>query len=423
MNDQKDEQMRVNTIVIAAALSLAPALSQAQFDFRAAGREVQVHGFLSQGLGYSNQNNFLTMNTSQGSAAMTDFGVNVTSQLTDNLRAGAQLYARNVGQLGRWRPLFDYAYVDYRFKSWLGVRAGRVKTQLGLYTSTQDADFLRPWALLPQAVYPTDLRSTNIAHDGVDLYGAIPLGRAGSLDYTAYAGVRPDDKYSGLYYQFEDVGWTAHDQISASMTGADLRWNTPLSGLTVGASQIFQKERTALPSTGIAPPGFPAPLPDIEAVAGPDRTFAGYADYALGRLHFAAEYRRNLDYVDLQGWPTGRYVRNLSERAWFVSASYRVNQRVEFGAYNSRYYVDHPAALDAPGPPPDQSAYHIFDQAVTLRVDLAHFWNVKLEGHFIDGVGDPFSPHGFYLRVNGTNLDPSLKPTTNLVVIRMGWDF
>jgi hypothetical protein len=417
--------MRVNIVLIVAAISLAPALLDAQVEFEVADREVQIHGFLSQGFAYSNQNNFLTMNTSQGSGAMTDFGFNITTQLTDRIRVGAQVYDRNIGQLGRWHPLLDYAYVDYRFEDWFGVRAGRVKTQMGLYTSTQDADFLRPWALLPQSVYPTDLRSTTIAHDGVDLYGAIPLGRAGSLAYTAYAGVRPDDRYSGLYYQLEDFGWRAHNHISASMTGADVRWDTPVSGLTVGASQIFQKERTALPSTEIAAPGFPPlTLPDIEAVAGPYRTTAAYADYGLGKLHLAAEYRRNIHFVDLEGWPAGRYVRDLNEKVWFVSGSYRVNKWVEFGAYESRYYVDHPEALDfAGGLPLDASVYHVFDHVATLRVDLAHCWNVKVEGHFMNGIGDPFSPHGFYLRNNSTNFTPSFKPTTNMVVIRTGWDF
>jgi hypothetical protein len=413
--------MRVAT-TLAVALALGPSLLHAQVDLRAAGRAVQMHGFLSQGFAYSNQNNFLTMMTSQGSAAFTDFGFNISTQLTDNVRVGAQVYTRNVGQLGKWRPLLDYAYLDYRFKEWLGVRGGRVKTQMGLYTSTQDADFLRPWALLPQSVYPTDLRSTNIAHDGLDIYGEIPLGKAGFLDYTAYAGFRPTDNYSGLLYQFQDAGWST-EGIDASMAGGDLRWTTPLKGLTAGVSQIFQKERAQLPSTGVITPGYDTPVPGIEGVAGPYRTTAVYADYGLGNLHFAGEVRRNIRLVDLQqGFPF-RYVRNLNEKAWFVSASYRFNKWAEIGAYHSRYYVDHPAALDRPGPPPDAMNYHIFDQVATVRIDLAHYWNVKVEGHFMDGVGDPFSPHGFYLRVNTVGSVPGYRPVTNMLVIRTGWDF
>jgi len=338
---------------------------------------------------------------------MTDIGVNVTTQLTDKLRVGVQLYDRNIGQLGGWYPLLDYAYLDYRFKDWLGVRAGRVKTQLGLYTSTQDADFLRTWALLPQSVYPTDLRSETIAHDGVDLYGAIPIGHAGTVNYTTYAGVRPTDKRSGQYFQYEDSGLT-NNVISASMAGADVRWNTPVTGLFVGVSEVFQKEHISQDEgTG-----------QITGVGGPYHTTAAYIDYAIGKLHFAAEGRRNIRFEDLRGLLPFRYDRDLDETAFFVSAAYRVSKWLEVGAYNSRYYLDSPLSMT--GAPPPSSVNHIFDQVATLRFDLTRFWNFKLEGHFMDGTGDPYSPHGFYTRVNPSG---TLKPTTNMLVARMGWDF
>ena len=55
-------------------------------------RTVQVHGFVSQGFVYTNQNNWLTMNTTAGSGAMTEMGLNVSSQITDKFRVGAQVY-------------------------------------------------------------------------------------------------------------------------------------------------------------------------------------------------------------------------------------------------------------------------------------------------------------------------------------------
>ena len=115
------------------------------------------------------------MNSSQGSGAFTDFGFNVSTSVTDKLRVGAQLYDRNLGQLGQYHPSLDWAVADYRFKSWLGVRGGKVKTTLGLYTDTQDLDFLRAFALLPQSVYPADLRDATMAHLGGDIYGNVSL--------------------------------------------------------------------------------------------------------------------------------------------------------------------------------------------------------------------------------------------------------
>ncbi len=156
---------------------------QAQ-EFNIFDRTVQVHGFLSQGFVYTGTNNWLTMNTSSGSGAMTDMGLNVSSQVTDSLRVGAQVYDRNLGKLGEYHPELDWASVDYAFKPWLGIRGGKVKTTLGLYNDTQDLDFLRAFVLLPQSVYPTDLRDATIAHLGGDVYGTVPLKRRLGLSPT-----------------------------------------------------------------------------------------------------------------------------------------------------------------------------------------------------------------------------------------------
>ena len=117
--------MQVKTIVLAAALAVAPDLLHAQLDFKLAGRPVQVHSFASQGFAYSNQNNYLTMKTSRGAFSMTDLGLNISMPVTDRFRVGAQLYSYNVGLLGRYRPQLDWAVADYRFKDWFGVRGGK----------------------------------------------------------------------------------------------------------------------------------------------------------------------------------------------------------------------------------------------------------------------------------------------------------
>jgi len=176
-------------------------------DFKLLDRNVEIHGFASQGFIYTDTNNWLTMNTSQGSGAFTDFGFNVSTSVTDKLHVGAQVYDRNLGHLGQYHPSLDWAVADYRFKSWFGVRGGKVKTTLGLYTDTQDLDFLHVFALLPQSVYPTDLRDATIAHQGGDVYGSLPLSHGlGGLAYTAYAGHRSDSIYSRWFYLLTQFG-------------------------------------------------------------------------------------------------------------------------------------------------------------------------------------------------------------------------
>jgi len=192
--------------LVVACLCTGQLTLRAQ-DFKLFDRDVALHGFASQGFVYTNTNNWLTMNSNQGSAAFTDFGFNVSSNITDKLRIGAQLYDRNLGQLGQYHPSLDWAVVDYRFKSWFGVRGGKVKTTLGLFTDTQDLDFLRVFALLPQSIYPVDLREATIAHAGGDVYGNVSLKhRLGDLSYTAYAGHRSDSLHDGYVYLAAQYG-------------------------------------------------------------------------------------------------------------------------------------------------------------------------------------------------------------------------
>ena len=57
--------MQVKTILLAGAISVGPGLLYAQFDFKIADRPVQVDSFGSQGFAYSNDNNYLTMDTAR----------------------------------------------------------------------------------------------------------------------------------------------------------------------------------------------------------------------------------------------------------------------------------------------------------------------------------------------------------------------
>ena len=48
-------------------------------EFKLFDRSVQLHGWFSQGFAYSTANNYLTMNTSSGSGAFTDAGLNMST--------------------------------------------------------------------------------------------------------------------------------------------------------------------------------------------------------------------------------------------------------------------------------------------------------------------------------------------------------
>ena len=394
---------------------------QAQ-DFKLFGRDAEIHGFASQGFVYTNTNNWLTMNTNQGSGAFTDFGLNVSTNVTDKLRVGAQLYDRNLGQLGQYHPSLDWAVVDYRFKSWFGIRGGKVKTTLGLYNDSQDLDFLRTFALLPQSVYPTDLRDATIAHLGGDVYGSLPLKHGlGELAYTAYAGHRSDSIYGGVAYLASQYK-VYFSSYGGLQYGGDLRWNTPLKGLLIGASRMNEDVTDEAKFINPLDPG--AGFVPESGRSKADWTNQFYGEYTVGKLRIDSEYRRFVHNEQDQSADIVLVEIYDDVRGWYVSGSYRVTKRLALGSYYSRYSVTSVAGgLLAPYAPhqTDTSlpANHIYDKVISARVDLKRYWNVKVEGHFMNGYEYSSYPDGFYPQVNPQDF----KPNTNALVVKTGINF
>jgi hypothetical protein len=146
---------------IMLGVSLCAALASAQDD--SIFEKIQIHGGLSQGFLFSSSNNWLSTDSSNGSFRWNDIMLNLTDPLTEHLRVGIQLHSYMLGQIGQQKLGIDWALGDYKFNDHFGIRAGKVKTPLGLFNDIQDIDVLYPWALLPQSVYPADMRSFHLA--------------------------------------------------------------------------------------------------------------------------------------------------------------------------------------------------------------------------------------------------------------------
>ncbi|MGA7446409.1 MAG: hypothetical protein WBQ43_10445 [Terriglobales bacterium] len=392
-------------VLLSICLGAVPVCLLAQ-DFTLFDRQVQIHGFVSQGFVHTNDNNWLTMNTSNvGSGEFADFGANASTQITDKFRIGAQIYDRNLGGLGNWYPSLDWAFAQYRFKPWFGIRGGRVKTVLGLYNDTQDLDFLHPWALLPQSIYPIDLRDSTIAHDGGDVFGDIRLGsKLGTLSYTAYGGHRQNSPHGGAAYLLDSDG-LRFDSLGGPQYGADLRWKTPLDGLLVGASRQIQD------NTSVYTVELPTGPIQLRGSDRSDWANQFYGEYSWKKLLLDAEFRRAWDD---NGKPKVDEFQ-INVHAWYIGGAYRIVKRLQVGSYYSHYWINFPLADIEPA-----ATGHDNDKVVTGRVDINRFFNVKVEGHFMDGVGLPTDyPNGFYL----ANNPQGLQPNTKALVIKGGFNF
>ena len=149
---------------------------------------MRFHGFISQSFLISQGNDFLVPNSQEGSHELNELGFTAQSNLTPKLRVGFQLLSRDFGDIDNNQTKVDWAFADYRWRDFLGVRFGKAKMPFGLYNESRDTDILRPMALLPQSIYDEHYRSYFVSYQGTGLYGSIFAGGLGTFDYNLYTG-------------------------------------------------------------------------------------------------------------------------------------------------------------------------------------------------------------------------------------------
>lgn len=150
---------------------------------------LQFHGFATQDYTWTSDNNFFGNSSNGGTLQATELGINVSWLPINNLQLSGQLLYRRAGKTDPGELKLDYGLLDYSFVSddvnrW-GVRLGRVKNPSGFYNETRDVAFTRPSILLPQSIYPDEVRSLALSSDGVLFYGE---HRSDFGDFSLQAG-------------------------------------------------------------------------------------------------------------------------------------------------------------------------------------------------------------------------------------------
>ncbi|WP_447553587.1 hypothetical protein [Vreelandella sp. EE22] len=176
----------------------------------------QLHGFLSQALVITDENNFFGPSSKHaGSPEYTEIGLNASIRPYPSILLAAQVLSRRAGgETSDAKPTLDYGVVDYQLTAnqqrSLGIQAGRFKNPFGLYNHTRDMAFTRPSILLPQSIYFDRSRSLGLAADGVSVYAEEHIP-AGTLRFRGGIG-RPQTG-ADLPYQ---LYWGTHADISSS---------------------------------------------------------------------------------------------------------------------------------------------------------------------------------------------------------------
>jgi len=193
--------------------------------------------------------------------------------------------------------------------------------------------------------------------------------------------------------------------------GGDVKWRTPVKGLTAGVS--FDNSRQIIPHAlwpaNANPYGIPLVLKIDSAIS---REIYS-VQYQRGKLLLAAEGKTEPHWVANNGVPvspTGsvRY-------AWYAMGAYHFTGKLTAGSYFSRVWgtgfndTFHWYLYD-----PSKPEFYSNDTVINARYDINRFIYVKAEGHYIDGDLAAFfpatNPHG-------------LQRVTRLGIARFGFVF
>jgi hypothetical protein len=391
-NNTRDVWM-IRLSMIMSLLVIAPGMLQA-VEVDAGKLTVNVHGFLSQGYLKSNANNFLA-DTKDGTFEFREYGLNISSNLTDRLRIGAQVFGRDFGDYGNNTPTLDWGFADYRLQDWLGIRGGRMKIWFGLYNQTRDIDLVRTSLFLPESIYNDAFRESFIALDGVSLYGDIPLWNVGTLSYQGQWGrihMKKDAGFADAITEYVPMSITELETSDVYVAGLEFVPASPLDGLRLRWSW----NDLGLDLTGATNAAY---LWQIQGIP-PGLPLTYHADLNITVL--SAEYRWGDLVLAAETFAPGRYANKLASPifgtvyddtpdkvGYYGSAAYSVTDWFECGLAYSEYYNN---THDKDG-----TGNHTFlgfpyhhawlkDTTMSTRFDFREDWVLKLEGHFMDGT-------------------------------------
>lgn len=356
---------RLGLLLIVALVATASASASA-FDME----EIRIHGFISQGYIISTENDYFFADTEDGTFEFNEIGLNFSTQLTDRLRAGLQLLSRDLGEFGDNEVELDWAFGDYRYRNWFGLRAGRLKLAQGLYNHIRDIDAARTGVFLPTGIYNETFRDNRKSITGISLYGDLP----GRVEYEMQYGKIDLDADSSVTRVFAESFGIPTNLVDINVKDRTyilgLRWTTPLAGLRVSGTYQGDFDWTTT-------------APGVQLETSVD-VYVLSAEYTWNDLTLAAEYQ----IADAEITAGGVTVDEVSEEAYYLMASYRFTDWLEMGAYYSEFYPDKDDkdgdGYQARGLP---SALAWFkDAALSARFDINEHWIVKVEGHYLDGL-------------------------------------
>lgn len=372
--------------------------------------DIEIHGYMSQGYLKSDTYNFLADRSSDGTFSWAEYGLNFSTQPTDRLRLGMQLFARDLGSQGNGEVKLDWAFGDYKFSDNFGLKIGKIFAPIGLHSGGRDIDMLRNSALLPQGVYSELFRMLS-SYTGAEIYGEHEFSENSSLEYRVFKGsfdMESDARVlKELVLEMNGTPGSTSGEIENAWGGGFI-WNAPIEGLRLGYSNLKQGVNIYydLPAANAGGP-FSAGKNHLYLDMDNWETFS--LEYSWKKwmyTHETLEYRYNV-------YNQNTFLAERTETGYYDSAIYRLNDEYEIGIVRSIYYFDVNNGKKGEVTGADWLDYQI-DLGFTLRWDIDDSWVMKFEYHDMEGVGHVRE----YEHIN-TSMNPAAPATT---YTKKDWD-
>ncbi len=371
-----------NFFFLASLFSFFLPASLQAFDLH---EKVQLHGFIYKGYLNSTAKNFLA-HSRGGTFAFNEIGLNLNSQFTHNLRVGAQVISRDLGDYGDNKLRLDWALIDYHAHDAIGVRLGKIKIPMGFYNTGRDSDFLRPMIFLPQSIYDETRRDLWLAQTGGEVYGNLSFELYGDVDYQFFYG-RVDYEEDTVYYDssLQNIqtrlkttpdpnnllpdSIDSFDRDNEYFYGGALVYSPPLDNLKFGIS--FAAGRDEIESNGSKIGEFKMRSKMVYSL-----------QYTWEELTIRSEYSEN----DRTQTVFGISAIDGPSQAWYVMLTYAYSDRLCLSLLYDEYYrLKHDKHGDESSQKSIDSQPWRKDWGLGLRYDLNENWTIKGEYHLVEG--------------------------------------
>lgn len=375
--------MKRKTIILLISILFISLNADTNFSIR---KNIQIHGFISQGFFASRNNVFLSPNSRSGSFEYRNIGLNFQTNISNRLRVGIQLLSRDMGNLGNNKLKVDWAYGNFQVHDMFNISAGRIKNQLGFYSEVQDIDFLTPWASLPYYIYDKGLRTITTSTDGFNVSGNVKLGKAGDIDYSFSVGVIGLGMNSDIKEYGESIGQTFTKTSVSNVHVPKISYNTPIRGLRFNFALFnannFRYDSVAVNSNGLQL--FADYVQDI---------YWYYAGIQYQGFFFdiVAEYHHK--YVEGKAYTKPFYHPILADTVYseakpnstrraggYIGYNIKPTDYFHTGGYLQLYWKDLLTKHNL-----DDPTRVSHDGALTLTFNLKSSLTIKLEGHIVYG--------------------------------------